>query len=281
MESLKTLKFSKLNVKKFTEYLSSTDINEKEVIDFESGRLVSKSHSKLKTFIKFVEINTNDIFEGLEQYEHVYFPINNVSKMIKVFELYTSNNHDFVSGDIQYTEDLDGNYVASIMNIKAGKLKNKLILGEFSSIQYMKTSIWETIVSEVSKASIVFNLTSLDITNILKLLAIDRDTELLNKTKDFAKFTLKYDNKKLLISSFENKWEYAAEDVEILTETNEIHCFDIMIKLLDKTNSHKISIYKSSRGIFMSYIEEINLEKEEIEYGTKPKKYLVSCDVAR
>lgn len=281
MESLKTLKFSKLNVKKFTEYLSNTDIKEKEVIDFEDNRLVSKSHAKIKTYVKFVEIGINDIFEGLEQYNHIYFPINDVSKMIKVFELYTSNMLNFVSGDIQYTEDMDGNYVACILNIKAGKLKNKLILGEFSNIQYMKTSIWETIISEISKSSIVFNLTSLDIQNILKLLVIDKDTEFLNKTKDFAKFTLKYIENKLFISSYENKWEYAVEDVEVLTETNEINCFDIMIKLLDKSNSHKISIYKSSRGMYMSYIEEIDLEKEEIEYGIKPKKYLVSCDVAK
>lgn len=281
MENLKTLKFSKLNVKKFTEYLSNTNIKEKEVIDFESGRLVCKSHTKVKTYIKFVEIGINDLFEGLEQYNHIYFPINDVNKLIKVFELYNSNEHASVSGDIQYIEDVDGNFVATLLNIKAGKLKNKITLGEFSNIQYMKTSIWDMVISEVSNSSIVFNLTSLDITNILKLLAIDRDTEFLNKTNDFGKFTLKHSGKKLVISSFENKWEYAVEDVEVLTDSNEIHCFDIMIKLLDKTNSHKISIYKSTRGIYMSYIEEIDLEKAEIEYGTKPKKYLVSCDVAR
>jgi len=281
MENLKTLKFNKLNVKKFIEYLSSTNIKEKEIIDFESDRLVCKSHAKIKTYIKFVEIGINDIFEGLEQYKHIYFPINDVNKLTKVFELYNANEYNFVGGDIQYSEDIDGNFIAHILNIKSGKLKNKLTLGEFSNIQYMNTKIWDTVISEVSNSSMVFNLSSLDITNILKLLAIDKDTDLLNKTGDFNKFTLKCVDGNFVIASYENKWEYAVGEVDVMREEKEIHCFDIMIKLLDKSNSHKISIYKSSRGIYMSYIEEINLEKEEIERGTKPKKYLVSCDVAK
>lgn len=281
MENLKTLKFNKLNVIKFIEYLSSTNIKDKEVIDFESSRLLCKSHTKIKTYIKFVEIDINQIFEGLEHYNHLYFPINDVSKLIKIFQLYNINSHAFVSGDIQYSEDLDGNYVAHILNIKAGKLKNKITLGEFSNIQYMKTPIWDAIIAEADKSSIVFELSSQDINNILKLLEIDRDTEILNKTNDFSKFTLKQKDGNLIISSFENKWEYAIGTAEVLTETKEIHCFDIMIKLLDKGNSHKIRIYKSSRGLYTSYIEEIELEKEELEHGIKPKKYLVSCDVTK
>jgi len=276
MESLKILKFSKLNVKRFIDYLSDTNIKEKETIDFEQTRLVCKSHSEMKMYIKFVEVGIDKLFGEINPYKHLYFPLNDVGKLIKIFELYNSNNIETVDGDIHYYDDNEGNQVATLFNIKAGQLKNKIALGEYGNIQYLKTDIWEKTISEVEKSSIVFKLLAIDVDNLLKLLAIDKDTAFLNKTKDFNKFAVKpTSNGKISINSFEGKWEYLIEDVEIMTEKKEIYFFDITLKLLDKKD-HKVSVYLSSRGLYMGYIEEIKLEET-----IKPKKYLVSCDIKR
>lgn len=206
------IKFSNINIDNFIDYITRSNIKEKQVIDICKTKLCSKGHDLNKTFVKYTEINIDDIFGSISLPETfkdttiIMLPFNDLKKVLEMAKIYKLSNKGQINGEItcKYDEEQD-RYIGLILQFKSATLTTKINLGEITMIQYLPTNIWERI-SSLDNNILEFKLHDDERDELIKLLKFESEV-VKNQIKEIKKFLIEITNSNVLFKSFEGKWE--------------------------------------------------------------------------
>lgn len=284
MAELIKIKFKDLDVTKFLEYVEISNIKEKQILEIYRDKIYSKGHNMTRTFVKYVEIETNLIFSSIEfpddDIEKLLLPFNDLKKLIEMLKIYLLRSKSGVevskvNGVIECKLDKDNNrYIGCTMQLKSAKMSTKINLGEVSMIHYLSNDVFNKI-SSTENYSYKFLITDEDLNEISKLLKFENEV-VKNAIKEVKKFIIEFDkNNQVLFKSFDGKWE-TKYDVEMkISENKKLVITTLIIEKSNNNEIHDFYLIKSPvNGAYCIVAEEFKKDKEiKIKYLTVSQEY--------
>jgi hypothetical protein len=208
----KIVKFKNLDISKFSNFISSIDINKLPfAIEIRHDKVVSKVHPAEKNFLKYFATETSNIFGEINLTDEInYLRLNmiTVKKLKEGIEIYSKSEVSTVDGEfeVSYDEANGKSWRINVMKLKS-KHKNLKISGhEARKVPFLPDEIWNDKLFDISDYILKFDIDSEFIKSTLRMINFEKDAS--DKSTSVHKSILEYDGKtkKLCFRSKDDKW---------------------------------------------------------------------------